>query len=246
MDIAAIQQDTPQKIDFDQELTTVGACHYCFASTMFITVMLAGWGCMRECVTGGAAHKAYLGLPPPHNLLHILGRLCSLALPLRAAVSNMAVGLAGCGYTGSYIFSQTIFTMRAGVFSRWNGAVVAASELLLAVLPFSVVQVQMDMELGAGASRESCLKGDWCLGLLQDAPHLLCCCVYCHIGEGVHSCLGLDVDGGSNPPFLVGSSPLATSPHAAVPPCSTCPTSSSARCCSGLASRSRATGSSSH
>lgn len=41
----------------------------------------------------------------------------------------------------SYIFSQTVFTMRAGVFSRWNGVVVAASELVLFALPFSVVQV---------------------------------------------------------------------------------------------------------
>jgi SulP family sulfate permease len=76
MDIAAIQQDTPQKIDFDRELTTV-------------------------------------------------------------AVSNMATGVAGCGYTGSYIFSQTIFTMRAGVYSRWNGVVVAASELVMFALPFA-------------------------------------------------------------------------------------------------------------
>lgn len=119
------------------------------------------------------------------------------------AVSNMATGAAGCGYTGSYIFrrapaaarlpgcgiaqptcraagmlgaprapavsdeqqlfqtqspppvwphprhhpnlphtthphpcSQTIFTMRAGVYSRWNGVVVAASEFAMFALPF--------------------------------------------------------------------------------------------------------------
>ncbi|KAL4859503.1 putative vacuolar membrane protein [Chlorella vulgaris] len=79
MDIAAIQQDTPQKIDFNRELITV-------------------------------------------------------------AVSNMATGVAGCGFTGSYIFSQTIFTMRAGVFNRWNGWVVAISEALMFALPFPVIQ----------------------------------------------------------------------------------------------------------
>lgn len=33
--------------------------------------------------------------------------------------------------------SQTIFTMRAGVYSRWNGVVVAASELVMFALPFA-------------------------------------------------------------------------------------------------------------
>ena len=32
--------------------------------------------------------------------------------------------------------SQTIFTMRAGVFSRWNGVVVALSEYIMFALPF--------------------------------------------------------------------------------------------------------------
>lgn len=36
--------------------------------------------------------------------------------------------------------SQTIFTMRAGVYSRWNGVVVAASELVMFALPFAVIQ----------------------------------------------------------------------------------------------------------
>lgn len=88
MDIAAIQQDTPKKIDFNRELVTV-------------------------------------------------------------AVSNMATGAAGCGYTGSYIFSQTIFTMRAGVYSRWNGVVVAASEFAMFALPFPVIQYMPNFFFGA-------------------------------------------------------------------------------------------------
>jgi hypothetical protein len=31
---------------------------------------------------------------------------------------------------------QTIFTMRAGVYSRWNGVVVAISEAAMFALPF--------------------------------------------------------------------------------------------------------------
>ncbi|KFM27903.1 Uncharacterized protein C24H6.11c [Auxenochlorella protothecoides] len=88
MDVAAIQQDLPERIDFDHELVTVG-------------------------------------------------------------VSNVITGLTGIGYCGSYIFSQTIFTMRAGVFSRWNGIMVAAVELTIFLLPFSIVQYMPNFFFGA-------------------------------------------------------------------------------------------------
>lgn len=52
-------------------------------------------------------------------------------------ISNMVSGLFG-GYTGSYIFSQTIFTMRRGVNSRICGYIVAIFELIVVVLPISV------------------------------------------------------------------------------------------------------------
>ena len=55
-----------------------------------------------------------------------------------AGFSNLASGLAGAGFTGSYIFSQTIFSMRAGVMSRLNGGVIACVELVLFLLPKSV------------------------------------------------------------------------------------------------------------
>eukprot|EP00877_Chromochloris_zofingiensis_P013889 jgi/Chrzof1/8754/Cz03g23090.t1 len=54
-------------------------------------------------------------------------------------LSNIVVGLSGSGYTGSYIFSQTIFSMRAGVKSAWHGAVIALMEAMIFLLPFSVV-----------------------------------------------------------------------------------------------------------
>ena len=52
-------------------------------------------------------------------------------------ISNLFSGLIG-GYTGSYIFSQTLFSLRRGVKSRVAGFVLAACELFLIVLPISV------------------------------------------------------------------------------------------------------------
>lgn len=38
---------------------------------------------------------------------------------ITVGISNTVVGALGVGYTGSYIFSQTVFTMRAG---GWGGS----------------------------------------------------------------------------------------------------------------------------
>ena len=46
-----------------------------------------------------------------------------------------------CGFTGSYIFSQTIFTYRTGIKSRWIGIFVGAAELTVFVLTFNVLEV---------------------------------------------------------------------------------------------------------
>ena len=43
-------------------------------------------------------------------------------------VANVAAGAIGAGFTGSYIFSQTIFSMNNGVSSRAMGLVIAAAE----------------------------------------------------------------------------------------------------------------------
>jgi len=53
-------------------------------------------------------------------------------------IANMVSGLTG-GYTGSYIFSQTIFSMRSGITSRWCGYVIALNEFISIALPFSVL-----------------------------------------------------------------------------------------------------------
>ncbi|KAA6425635.1 MAG: Sulfate Permease Family [Trebouxia sp. A1-2] len=79
LDVAAIQQDSPEPLDYNRELVTVG------------------W-------------------------------------------SNVATSVAGAGFTGSYIFSQTIFTMRAGVNSRINGYIVSLLMLAIFAAPFSVIE----------------------------------------------------------------------------------------------------------
>ena len=53
-------------------------------------------------------------------------------------LGNLVTGLLGAGYTGSYIFSQTLFAMRAGVATRLHGWIVAALEIGMFLLPFSV------------------------------------------------------------------------------------------------------------
>lgn len=57
---------------------------------------------------------------------------------LGAGLGNLVTGLLGAGYTGSYIFSQTLFAMRAGVATRLHGWIIAALEIGMFLLPFSV------------------------------------------------------------------------------------------------------------
>jgi hypothetical protein len=61
--------------------------------------------------------------------------LLHLSLPA-VGLSNIIVGLSGSGYTGSYIFSQTIFSMRAGVSGYMHGAVIFALEAAIFLVPF--------------------------------------------------------------------------------------------------------------
>ena len=53
-------------------------------------------------------------------------------------LSNLVSGLTG-GYTGSYIFSQSIFSLRAGITSRAAGYVLAAAQAVFFALPFPIM-----------------------------------------------------------------------------------------------------------
>ena len=55
-------------------------------------------------------------------------------------ISNAISGLT-VGFTGSYIFSQTIFTCRTGTHSRWIGVFVASAELAVIFSPVNVLEV---------------------------------------------------------------------------------------------------------
>lgn len=54
-------------------------------------------------------------------------------------VSNLLTACGGVGFTGSYIFSQTLFGMRMGVDSPLMGVIVAAAELAVFLVPFNVM-----------------------------------------------------------------------------------------------------------
>ena len=63
-------------------------------------------------------------------------------------ISNLLSGLTG-GFTGSYIFSQTLFTFRTGTRSRVCGTFVCVAELLLFLAPFSIVSFVPKLFFGA-------------------------------------------------------------------------------------------------
>lgn len=73
-----------------------------------------------------AAIEMELGIPLDYNKeLETVG------------ISNLSSGLMG-GYTGSYIFSQTIFCMKRGIRTRLCGYIIASIEILVILLPFSL------------------------------------------------------------------------------------------------------------
>ena len=53
-------------------------------------------------------------------------------------ISNIISGLTG-GYTGSYIFSQTIFSLRMGIRSRLMGYALAFLSLVAVVIPINII-----------------------------------------------------------------------------------------------------------
>jgi SulP family sulfate permease len=53
-------------------------------------------------------------------------------------ISNFVSGLTG-GYTGSYIFSQSIFSLRAGIRSRVAGFMLAFCEFIFLILPIPIM-----------------------------------------------------------------------------------------------------------
>ena len=67
---------------------------------------------------------------------------------MTVGISNLLSGLTG-GFTGSYIFSQTLFTFRTGTRSRICGGLVLVTQFLLFLAPFSVVSFVPKLFFGA-------------------------------------------------------------------------------------------------
>lgn len=63
-------------------------------------------------------------------------------------ISNIFSGLTG-GYTGSYIFSQSIFSLRAGIRSRLMGFVIALCEAITVVIPISILSYVPNFVFGS-------------------------------------------------------------------------------------------------
>jgi len=63
-------------------------------------------------------------------------------------ISNLVSGLAG-GFTGSYIFSQTIFTYRTGCRSRWIGILVAFTFIAVVISTVNFLEVTPLFFLGS-------------------------------------------------------------------------------------------------
>jgi len=67
---------------------------------------------------------------------------------MTVGISNFVSGLAG-GFTGSYIFSQTIFTYRTGCRSRWIGVLVAFTFLAVVISTVNFLEVTPLFFLGS-------------------------------------------------------------------------------------------------
>jgi SulP family sulfate permease len=84
-----------------------------------------------------AAVETALGKPLDHN--HELQTV---------GLSNLLSGLGG-GFTGSYLFSQTIFTLRGKLESRYVGLIVFFLEVAIVLSPFSIIAFVPKVFFGA-------------------------------------------------------------------------------------------------
>ncbi|KAG1710235.1 hypothetical protein DVH05_017240 [Phytophthora capsici] len=84
-----------------------------------------------------AAVETALGKPLDHN--HELQTV---------GISNLLSGLGG-GFTGSYLFSQTIFTLRGKLDSRYVGLIVFVLEIAIVLSPFSIIAYVPKVFFGA-------------------------------------------------------------------------------------------------
>jgi SulP family sulfate permease len=63
-------------------------------------------------------------------------------------ISNVISGVLG-GYTGSYIFSQTIFSLRMGIRSRLMGYVISCLSIVAVIIPFNILSYVPNLFFGS-------------------------------------------------------------------------------------------------
>ena len=63
--------------------------------------------------------------------------------------SNIVCAACGGGFTGSFLFSQTVFSMKGGVSGPLHGLIIGGVELLVFLLPVPVVQLLPNFFVGA-------------------------------------------------------------------------------------------------
>ena len=122
---------TPFYLSLSLSLSLVGSL-FCVLQVLWwvVPTQLASWVAMvvvvafSSCLDVAAIE---MEVAKPLNYNHELKTV---------GLSNLLSGCLG-GYTGSYIFSQTIFNLRARVASRVTGLVIVALEGLVFALPFS-------------------------------------------------------------------------------------------------------------
>jgi SulP family sulfate permease len=99
-------------------------------------------------------------------------------------ISNVVSGLTG-GYTGSYIFSQSIFSLRAGIRSRLMGYVVALCEVAVVMVPFPILSYVPNFFYGSLLSMICVdLMYEWLWEVrskLTGAEYLICLATFCLI-----------------------------------------------------------------
>lgn len=84
-------------------------------------------------------------------------------------MSNVLSAVAGVGLTGSYVFSQTLFSLRLGVDSCVMGLVVSATSLAIFAVPFNCMAFLPSFYFGArdagggGGGTGSCLHSVLCI-----------------------------------------------------------------------------------
>uniref|UniRef100_K3W503 SLC26A/SulP transporter domain-containing protein n=1 Tax=Globisporangium ultimum (strain ATCC 200006 / CBS 805.95 / DAOM BR144) TaxID=431595 RepID=K3W503_GLOUD len=112
------------------------------ANFSFVSKLVPAWIAMYFVVAFSssldvAAIEMALGTPLDHN--HELQTV---------GISNFVSGITG-GFTGSYIFSQTIFTLRGNLDSRINGVLVFFLEIAIVLCPFSIIAYVPKVFFGA-------------------------------------------------------------------------------------------------